>query len=162
MDKKALLGSLETSRKDFLAVIEGLNEETLLESGVIDGWSVKDMISHISNWEAELIKMLWQVQHGQKPTSMQFKNRDIDTVNFEWAEENRTRPLATVLADFTAVRKQTLRRIQAFSEQELNDPQRYAWQQGKPLWKWIAEDSYEHEAEHAAQIRAWKKAHGLQ
>jgi hypothetical protein len=162
MDKKALLGSLETSRKNFLAVIEGLNEETLLESGVIDGWSVKDMISHISNWEAELIKMLWQVQQGQKPTSMQFKNRDIDTVNLEWAEENRTRPLAKVLADFIAVRKQTLRRVQAFSEQELNDPQRFFWQQGKPLWKWIAEDSYEHEAEHAAQIGAWKKAHGLQ
>ena len=58
--------------------------------------------------------------------------------------------------DFLAVREQTLRRVREISESELIDRQHYEWLKGRALWEWIAEESYEHEAEHAANIRNWK------
>ena len=49
-----------------------------------------------------------------------------------------------------------MRRIEDFSDQELNDEKRYRWLGGRPLWAWIAADSYEHEYEHSLQIKVWK------
>lgn len=68
------------------------------------------------------------------------------------------RSLVTVMNDFRGVRKQTIRRVGEFPEQDLNDAGRFAWSGGRPLWEWIAGDSYEHESEHQAEIRAWLSA----
>ena len=58
-------------------------------------------------------------------------------------------------------RKQTGRRVEAFNDKDLEDPKRYPWLKERPLWQWIAGDSFEHEAEHAAQVRQWRAARGL-
>jgi hypothetical protein len=44
------------------------------------------------------------------------------------------------------------------SDDELNNPRRYDWTKGRPMLDIIAENSYEHDAEHAAQIEAYRKA----
>jgi hypothetical protein len=62
---------------------------------------------------------------------------------------------------FDSVRGQTLRRVEVFSNAALIDPRRFPWKQGRPLFEWIAEDSFRHEEEHAGQIRAWRVAQGL-
>jgi hypothetical protein len=50
--------------------------------------------------------------------------------------------------------------VEEISQSVLINPQQYAWLDGKPLWEWIAGDSFEHEAEHAEQIRAWQSRQG--
>jgi hypothetical protein len=40
-------------------------------------------------------------------------------------------------------------------EDDLMNPDRFAWSQGEPLWEAIAGDTYEHYHEHIAQIQAW-------
>jgi hypothetical protein len=50
--------------------------------------------------------------------------------------------------------------VEAFSDADLNDPQRYPWLTNHPLWVWIAEDSFKHEAEHTAQIQSWRAGRG--
>jgi hypothetical protein len=156
MNQDELLNILEDQREDFLDSIDSLSIEAMLEIGVIDGWCVKDIIAHLSAWEAELVKMLWQLKQGRTPSSIHFTNLDVDAQNAVWLESHRLRPLDRVLADFAAIRKQTVRRVEEFSDAELNDPNRYPILKKHPLWEWIAEDSYKHEAEHAAQIRSWR------
>ena len=161
MNKDEILDALEDGREQFLDAIEGLSDEAMLEPGVIEGWSIKDMLYHLSMWEAEMIKLLWQASHGEKPTTMHFTQIDVDATNAAWLEGAKDRSLERVLDDFEAVRKQTYRRVEAFNDQDLEDPRRYAWQKEHPLWEWIASDSFEHEAEHAAQIRQWRERHSL-
>jgi len=62
-----------------------------------------------------------------------------------------------VLADFHGVRKQTVKQVESFSDEELNDPKLYKWLKDSPLWKWIANETFEHEAEHAEQIIQWRE-----
>jgi hypothetical protein len=67
-----------------------------------------------------------------------------------------SQPVDGVIDDFEAVRKQTIRRLEAFSDDDLNQAQLFTWQGKQPLWEWIANDSFQHENEHAAQIREWR------
>ena len=82
----------------------------------------------------------------------------MDELNHTWSLQARSRTLDQVVDDFAGVRKQTGRRLGAFSDKDLNDPQRYPWLEDRPLWVWIGEDSFKHEAEHTDQIRQWRQA----
>ncbi len=152
---------LEDEREKFLDAFDGLSDEQLQIPGVTREWSVKDIIAHLSYWEAELVKLLWQVRQGSKPTSAQLLNTPVDALNEKWFQENQSRPLERVLSDYYAVRKQTIRRLDGFSDQELNDPKRYPWLKNQPLWEWIAEDSFRHESEHRLQIQEWRSKQGI-
>jgi hypothetical protein len=157
MNKEAILKELELSREDFLDAIEGLSEEMLLQPGVVGEWSIKDILIHLTRWEAELVKLLWQAKQGKSPSTAHFSKVDVDKMNASWYQESLPRSLEMALEDFHGVRNQTIRRAEDFSDKELTDPKKYPWLKNAPLWQWIAGDSFEHEAEHAAQIRAWRE-----
>lgn len=161
MEKEELLEELKESREKTLGLLDDLPDEALEEPGVLGNWSIKDILAHLTSWEAELIKLLWQASQGQKPSSAHFSGRTVDQLNAQWFKENKNRPLERVLADFTAVRKQTLRRLENFSNKDLNNPDRFLWLKGKPLWEWVAEDTFRHEEEHRGQIRRWKSRRGM-
>lgn len=163
MNKSELLSMLRESRQKFLQSIEGLSDELMDEPGVNGDWSIKDLLAHLTRWEAELVRLLWQTRQGVKPSgpAVSATSQEVDELNARWYQEDRARLLSQVLKDFHSVRTQTIRRVEAFSEEELTDPQRYHWLGGTPLWKWIAIESYEHEAEHLPQIDAWRKEKGI-
>ena len=156
MKKSEILASLEGERERFLDELEGLNEADLEIPGVLGEWSVKDILVHLSRWEAELVKLLFQAHNGQKPSSAHFTQQNVDDTNQQWFEEGRTRPIQRVLDDFHAVRNQTILRVEEFSERDLTDSKRYSWAKQIPLAEWIASDSFEHEAEHRQHIAAWR------
>jgi hypothetical protein len=159
MTKDEIFDALEDERENFLDAIDGLSDEELQQPGVVGEWSIKDIMIHLNSWEAEMVKLLWQAKQGQPPSNPDWTEEQVDQLNQEWFEAYHARPLDRVMADFIAVRKQTSRRVEAFTDKDLNDPQRFSWLKGRPLWVWVAQDSFEHEAEHTAQIRAWRDEH---
>jgi hypothetical protein len=161
MTKDEILDALEDERENLLDAIEGLSDEVMLEAGVVGDWSIKDILAHLSAWEAELVKLLWQASHGERPSGIYASGVPVDEVNTVWSQAARSRPLDRVIDDFISVRKQTIRRVEPFSDADLSDPQRYPWLKGNPLWEWIGSDSFKHESEHAAQIREWRANRGI-
>jgi hypothetical protein len=153
MNKSELLEALENGREEFLELIDDLEEDTILHKTNRDDLTVKDILSHLTRWEAELVKLLWQVRQGLIPTTAHFSGEDVDVINARWLEEDRSRPLDRILSDFHGVRNQTIRRVESFSDDQLNDGKRYPWLKGRALWEWIASDSFEHEQEHINQIQ---------
>lgn len=157
MNKREILERLDRERENFLDLLDQVPEEAYDQPGVSGDWSVKDIVAHISMWEGELIRMLWQIKSGQKPSTAQFRPEPVDQINLQWREATRERPFDLILDDFHAVRNQTIRRVEGFTDRDLSDQNRNPWLKGKALWQWIAADSFEHEAEHAAEIQAWLK-----
>lgn len=156
MNKPELIAALNDSRKALLDAIDDLTDIEMIESGVIEDWSVKDMLAHLTAWEAELIKLLAQARTTKRPGY--FELGDTDTVNAKWYNENKNRPLDRVMADFNAVRKQTVRQVESYNDKDLNNPTLFKWLNGDPLWKWVASQTFEHEAEHVEQIKKWLEA----
>ena len=156
MNKATIIQMLEDERQKLLAVLEGIPHEAMLTSGVQGPWSIKDILNHLNHWEAELVTQLWFAQQGQKPGEASHSAEKIDQLNQQWYREGRDRPLDLVIADFHAVRKQTIRRVDSFSDEDFTRPGRYPWLRGISMAERIASYSYEHEAEHTKQIQKWK------
>jgi hypothetical protein len=161
MKKDEVSEALETERELMLDLIDELDDEVIETGEVMPGWTTKDLLVHLTLWEAELVKLLWQAKQGARPTTIHMQQYSVDEVNQRWHSAMRDRPLDLVLNDYHSVRKQTLRRLESFSDRDLTDPQRYPWLKGEPLWQWIASDSFEHEAEHRQVIEDWIEAQGL-
>jgi hypothetical protein len=160
VSKADMLSSLKTSREAMLEALDGLSDEGMHTPDVIGEWSIKDILVHLSLWEAELVTLLWQARQGRKPTTAQLSPETVDELNARWYVMHKDRALAQVMDDFQAVRHQTARRVDGFTEDELGDPNLFPWLDGEPLEHWIEEDSYGHEAEHMAQIVAWRASRG--
>jgi hypothetical protein len=161
MTQDEILDALEDQREQFLEAIDGLSDEQLEQPGVVGDWSVKDIMFHLTMWESELVKLLWQAAQGIQPTTVHFSKISVDERNAAWSALAKDRALEQVIDDFAGVRKQTSRRVAAFKDKDLEDPQRYPWLKNHPLWVWIAEDSFKHEAEHTAQIIQWRQNLGI-
>lgn len=156
MNQEEILEALEERHEDFLDAIDGLSDEELEEPGVYLDWSIKDIAAHLSMWEGELIKLLWQIRNGEKPSTVHFSSIPEAELSSQWVIEAKDRTLERVFDDFDAVRRQTIRRIENFKEKDLTDPLRFPWMKGRPLWEWVADYSFKHEAEHIEQIRTWR------
>lgn len=156
MDKTELLENLEDERAEVVEMLEDLSDEHLLEKGVSGDWSIKDILIHLTHWEGQLITLLFQARQGvDKPSTAHFGKEKEDELNQRWYEAGKDRELERAWQDWIGVRKQTIRRVGEFSEQDLNDPKRYTWLKGKPLSQWIASETYEHEEEHMDAVRDW-------
>jgi hypothetical protein len=158
LNKNDVLTELEKSRQQLVDILEELNEEEMHTPGVCGKWSVKDILVHLMLWESELVKALWQAQQGGTPIPTLQDGKTDHELNEKWYQEYKDRPLERILPDFHAVRKQTLRRVNAFKDGDFNDPKRYAWLKGTSLWKRISYDSFEHELEHLKEIESWLEA----
>jgi hypothetical protein len=161
MKKTELIQALKDSRAAFLGAIDGLSDEAMLEPGVVGEWSVRDLLVHLTLWEAGLVTLLFYVKEGCKPPPDENAADTMDQKNARWHAENKDRPLDRARADFVAVRKQTLRRVRALTLVDFEKADKLAWLEGAPLSKWIASDTFDHEAEHIQQIREWRTRRGF-
>jgi hypothetical protein len=156
MNKDDLIKTLESSRIAFMDAIEDLSEDQLTQPGICGEWSIKDLMAHLLMWEAETIKLLFQVQQGKVPTTVHLSQLSDDEQNALWRQQIQNRPLQAVLDDFHAIRAQTIRQIQAISEERLSNPKLFPWLKGKTLTELILHSISQHDDEHRAQIEAWR------
>ena len=124
--------------------------------GAMGEWSVKDTIVHINYWGGQLVTLLYQVRNGLPLTTVSVDpNLDVEAVNQRWHAMGKDRAWEAAWNDFNGIHKQLLRRVGEFSDEELNALNLHPKLRNRPLWEWITADSYDHDEEHAAAIRAW-------
>jgi hypothetical protein len=157
MTKQALLDSIHAGRQRLETTLAGLDAGQMLQPGAEGAWSVKDILVHIAYWEEELIGWLETAQRGEVPADLAagFTEEGLDRLNAAVYQQHRDRPLDEVLAEFGSSYQAMLRVIERTPEQDLVDPDRFAWRQGEPLWKPVAGTTYWHYDEHRDSIRAW-------
>lgn len=162
MTKDEIRTALDDSRAALLDAIDGLSPDQMLAPNAVGEWSVRDILQHLSLWEAELVRLLVHVDQRRKPVGQSFvPHPDFDSLNARWHAETKDRPLERVLQDLHGVRRQTLRWVDEMPEEDLRRVRPEPWLDRRPLARWIAEYSYEHEMEHTQAMRAWRKAAGV-
>lgn len=160
MEKTELLEALEDGHAEMVELLNDLPDEAMTAPNVSGSWSIKDILFHLTFWEGQMVTLLFQAQKGMpKPTTVHFGKDPLDTVNQHIYDTGKDRPLDVIWQDWQSVRKQTIRRVSEMSEAELNELDRYPWQEGKPLFEWVVNDSVGHEEEHSDAIREWLEAH---
>jgi len=156
MTRDHVLLALKDSRMKMETALRGLTDEQLLEPGVIGEWSVKDLLSHLTAWEAEVVTRLAKLQAGKKIQSVVPADDTIDSLNAKWYQAHKDRDLDRVLADFHGVREQMIRQVESLNDKQLALP--LPWSKTDTIENLIAWNSYDHEPEHAEQIQKWRSS----
>ncbi len=151
MDKATLIRNIEESRVEMEELLTQLSEPQLTTTGVAGGWSVKDLLSHISYWERDTVEVLQAAARGETPYLT--GEEQTDARNAEAVARNRDRSVAEVMAEYYHTLDRLIEAVRAFPDADLFAPDRFPWRNGRPLWRLVAGESYNHEREHREQIR---------
>lgn len=157
MEKRILLQSIRDARTQLETTLAAVPEEQMLQAGVEDDNSVKDLLAHISVWERRMIEWLGVTLRDREPEMLPegMTWDDLDRWNEETTLSLRDRPLSDVLEEFSASYQDALHAVEQAPENALIDPNRFAWRNGKPLWEMISANMDWHYLEHEKSIRAW-------
>ena len=156
IDKATILNETHTNYASLEEILTSLDESQLTKKGVIPDWSIKDILAHIAAWHHRLLTWLDAATRNEEPTiSGPDSVEEMDALNAQFYQENKSRSLNEVLTDFRTTYLQITHKIQAMHKEDLISPHRFVWSQGRPLWQLVAGDTYEHYQEHMAQIQEW-------
>lgn len=152
INKKKLLVALREARSQWDALLAEVGNHRLTEPSVVEGWSVKDIIAHITWYERETVGIL----QAKALVGSSLWELPQDQRNIPIYEKNKHRTLEEVLTESELVYQQLLDSIRALSEEDLLEPTRF---QNMPTewlpWKVIAGNSFEHYHQHLTDIRQW-------
>lgn len=155
--KPQLMEAITAGRKKFEATLSQLDEDQMISPGLESGWSVKDVLAHIQVWETRMVRWLEETQRGETPQMLPpgMTWDDLDQMNDETYLQNRDRPLSEVLEEFHQSFPKAVDTVKSISEEDLIDPDRFEWREGKPLWFIVAANTFWHYDEHDKAIREW-------
>jgi hypothetical protein len=161
MSKLAFLKAMREERERWEASLAGVDDALMVQPGVAGEWSLKDIVAHVTAYERGLVEWLEAASRGQSLAFPNLDHPDVDHRNAVIFAQNRHRPLSDVLLESRQVFRRLSQLVQALPEQELLDAEktewfvRPRWNQKRPLWKCIADDSFEHYHQHIQDVRRW-------
>lgn len=156
MDRATLIRRIQEERERLLQALEGLSPEEMSGEPVFGTWTVKDILAHIAVWQGRLITHLFMLEQGRRPKDLILSEAEVDALNERFYREQKDRPLERVLADFHGTFRQLLKRLERFSDEDLAQSGRFPGLR-EPLVQYIAAETFEHDAEHRADIERWRQ-----
>lgn len=144
--KEDLLDQLDLTRERLLVAIEPLPDEALMQPGVVGRWSVADLLSILTAWEAELVTGLMQLKQGRTPARLLAALDQPDQYNARNFQDSQGRDLDLIFDDFQGSRLHLEDWLEAFNEKALTAPGHYKALGGRSLQDVIAAATYQHEA----------------
>jgi hypothetical protein len=146
MDRQQLLARLDQAWQDFHATYVGLPMAALGQPGVVDAWSVKDLIAHLATWEEETLKALPLIVAGKRPP----RYGGVDRFNAAQSERNQRLSLTEARAWLADSHARLVALLEATPE---------AWFASETRFRHrLRLDTYGHYREHTAAVRAWRTA----
>lgn len=157
MDKAKLMTLILATREKLETTLSRVHKDQLIIPGAVWEWSVKDLLVHISVWERRMTHWLEVTLRDEVPEMLPPGLRwdDLDQWNEQTYLEHRDTALENVLLEFKASFDEALATVEATSEEDLIDPHRFAWREGKPLWEMVAANMNWHYEEHEQSISTW-------
>jgi hypothetical protein len=158
--KTELIDQIRRERAAWEALLADVGEARMSRPGVAGDWTLKDVAAHLTAWRQRAVVRLQAAQRGERPAPApwiaEVDSSDDDPINDWIYRAHRDRPLAEVLRDSRESLEQLEAAVQALSEQDLTDPQRFPWMEGVALGETISGNSMDHfYDDHEPAIRAW-------
>lgn len=149
MKREQLLARLDERWQEFKAAYSGLSENQLDVPGVVENWSVKDVLAHVNTWEEEALKYLPIVLRGKKPPLYAHLYGGLDAFNAKMSAEKRELSPAQVLERLDATHQKLVKYIQSVPESEFTTETKFR--------RRLRLDTYSHYPEHTKMIRVWRE-----
>jgi hypothetical protein len=143
-----LIELLHHNFADELSLVARLTEDEREAIGTASHWSAKDIIAHVMGWKQRTTHMLALAARGQTPPAYD-NEAELNTETFE---HFRLMPWNALLEDAESAVDDLVTQVERFADEDLLQPDRFGWRNGRPLWQSIAGNGYEHPQEHLAHF----------
>jgi hypothetical protein len=141
-----LIQLLERTREEEELYIARLSPQEREQVGSVDSWSAKDLMSHLAVWRLRMADRLETAQRGGAPSP----DAEVDAENAVIWAEYAGKSWGEVRQALALGHRRLADSLQALSDDELTDPQRFEWQRGQPLWRGVAGNGCTHPVMHLA------------
>lgn len=149
MSKQSEMEKIEQGWSLLKSSFDGLTDEQMVEPGVTGGWSVKDILAHVTGWELETLKSLPQILGDAQETDSTDADLTTDEFNARMTERYRHLSVPQVLQQL----KETHQKMCEYLDQAPEEQ----FEEGTPFQDKMKSDTYDHYAEHARAILEWRK-----
>lgn len=150
MKKIQVLNKLEQAWAAFNTSYGGLTDEQMLRPGVIEAWSVKDILAHVSWWEGEALKHLPDILQGKRPPRYSVVYGGIDTFNAQMTELKRDLSLAEVRRELADTHARLIEYLQSIPDEHFTTETRFR--------RRLRLDTYGHYPLHTRAIWEWRES----
>jgi hypothetical protein len=160
-DKSHILQRINTERRRLEQNLDRLTSDEMLQPGVVKGWSVKDVLAHLYDWEARLSVWLEAARRGEAAgcPDPEFTWRQIDQLNERIYLTHRDQPLDSVLQAFHETHRQFIQLVEAMPEDEMLTPAYYPFTGKASIFDWL-HGFAAHDLWGKTKIRLWLKSQG--
>jgi DinB family protein len=149
MKRQQLLDRLDKAWQSFQQSYAGLSDAELLEPGVTGAWSIKDIIAHVTWWEAEALTHLPVILAGGRPPRYSVTYGGIDAFNARMTELKHDLSLAEVRRQQEDTHRRLIALIETAPEAEIAGDTR--------VRRRLRLDTYGHYPKHERAIRRWRE-----
>jgi len=150
MTKEQLLAKLERAWAALHESYAGLSDAEMTEPAVVGGWSVKDIVAHVTWWEEEALTHLPTILAGKRPPRYSVTYGGINAFNAQMTEQKKELPLADVLRWHDDTHRRLLAFIDTVPEEHIA--------RETPFRHRLRLDTYSHYPEHTRAIQSWREA----
>ncbi len=96
------------------------------------GWTVKDVISHITMWEMEKTRAVEAFLVGQKYRIPRFNPKKVDSFNKKHYDKHKNDPVKEVMDEWSAVRERLIEAVRAIPVSRMGEDVVPPWG-GEPI-----------------------------
>lgn len=152
--KAILLDAATREREALSAMLAGLNREQLLWPGAY-GWSAKDHVAHLAEWERMLLSWHDAGRQGESPAvpGEGCTWATLSDLNQRIHDQNRDAQLEHAMADWRDTSRRLIDLTEAMSEADLFTPGRFTWTGRGTLASFVYECGPNHYRWSAAEIK---------
>lgn len=135
------------------SAVDSFSDMELEQPGVVESWSIKDLLGHIAFWAQQAAENLELIAAGRADEVR--RPRDEKAMD-EWNERERRvrreRPVSDVREEWLDSFQGAMQALAALPSEKLEEKLK-----GYTALKLFAEDTYEHYKEHLAHLTAWRR-----
>lgn len=133
--KNQLIEDAQKERAALEKLLAALAPEQMTHSKAADEWSAKDVLSHLVEWEAMVMKWYAAGVKGQVPAvpSGEYNWGQLPQLNHVIYLKHRDKPLEQVQKEFRSSYRKIMKLIESIPEEELFTRGQYPWTKNHPL-----------------------------
>jgi hypothetical protein len=135
------------------SAVDSFSDMELEQPGVVESWSIKDLLGHIAYWAQQAAENLQLIAAGRAD---EVRRPSDEKAMDEWNEREwrvrRERPLSDVREEWLDSFQGAMQALAALPPERLEERLK-----GYTALKLFAEDTYEHYKEHLAHLTAWRR-----
>lgn len=154
MQKKKAIEIFKSGHKEFQSLLKLLTPDQLANISVLENWTVKDIISHLSAWNFAQAKEIDNILSGKPTWRRLYKTvKDQNEFNKKAVEERKNRDIQEIIREWEKSFDTLIKRLENLTDEEWNN------YPNLPLLFHYEKEGLSDEGRHAKEVKRFIKSH---